>query len=68
MSIEDPRSGDRFRVTFEGTFRAAPDRLWIGEGAGLSWGLIAEHAVTVAPIDPGTDTEEPFGCVCGGCA
>jgi hypothetical protein len=52
MSIEDPRPGDRFRVTFEGTYRTAPDRVHLGEHAGLPWGLITKHAVSVEPIGP----------------
>jgi hypothetical protein len=51
MSIEDPRPGDRFRVTFEGTYRGAPGRLHVGESAGLPWGF-TEHAVSVERIGP----------------
>lgn len=52
MSIEDPRPGDRFRVTFEGTYRAAPGRLHVGESAGLPWDWFMEHAVKVERIGP----------------
>ena len=51
MTIENPRLGDRFRIVFEGAFRASPDRLHVGEGAGLSW-RFTEHAVSVERISP----------------
>ena len=51
MTVENPRPGDRFRVTLEGTYRPAPGRLRVWESAGLPWGLM-EHAVKVERIGP----------------